>query len=287
MTTWVSHDGQPPISELEPLPVYDSLRGQQVQRRWVGSPERIKAKYEEVLVAGGAQVARITEALNGMGLQLTADYAGVFNPATGGIDTTTSIILTEWTAEATTLTKSIWDFPPVFVEFRKLGTTDQGLSDARRLRNYIDALVRGETTVPDPADTRGVKVLALSPAILLAIIRQLGLSTAVFQELLAELFRGVTSYTPASWNLRRARRIPAAVTFTESSANVGRMLSFGGMASEGFSPALIRTSVPSTGYWLKSHPSDRPVGDGFREVVTDYTWTEEFSTFIYGNPVTG
>jgi hypothetical protein len=287
METWISHNGEAPISELEPLPVYDSLRGQQVQRRWVGSIDRIKAKYNEILAGGGAQTVRISDALNGMGLQLTADYAGVFNPATGGIDTTASVILTEWTSEPTVITQSLWALPAIALEFQKLGTSEVGLSNARRIRTYIDALVRGETIVPDPTDPKGVKTLPISATILLALVSQVGLSVEVFSPFLFELLRGVTSYSPSSWNLRRTRRIPAAVPFMESDVNVGRMLTMGGLLSEGFGTDLLRSKIPSHGYWHKQHPADRPVGDGFREVTTDYYWSESYSQFIYGTPVTG
>ena len=282
---FISHDAEAPIAELEPLPAYDSIRGEQVQRRWVGSRDRIKAKYAELLLAGATNV-RISEALNGIGLQVTADFAGVFNPATGGIDPTLSVVVTEWTSEPAVFSKSIWDLPAVVQQFALLGTDDTGLANARKLRNYIDALVRGDATVPDPADPKGVKTLPLTPAILLGIVSGLGLNAEIFRKFLRDLFRGVTSYSPASWTLRRSRRIPAAVTFTESSANVGRMLSLGALTGEGFTTALLRTSIPATGYWLKQHPVDRPVGDGFREVITEYFWAEEYSDFIYGSPVT-
>ena len=283
--TYISHDGEPPIAELEPLPVYDSLRGQQVQRRWVGSRARITAKYQEILLAGGAQSARVTDALNGMGLQLTVDYAGVYNSATGTVETSQSSIVTEWTSEPAILTKSIWDYPPVYVEFRKLGNTEAGLSDARKLRSFIDAYVRGETTVPDPADPKGVKVLPLTAEKILLIVRELGLSVEVFQQLMAEMIRGLSSYNPPSWNLRRSRRIPAGVSFVEPSTNVGRCLSYTALSGEGFSSSHLRSDLPTFGYWLKSFPVDRPTGDGFRQVDTDFTWLEQFSEFLYGPPV--
>jgi hypothetical protein len=281
---FISHSGEPPIAELEPLPVYDSVRGEMIQRQWEGSPSRIKAKYAELLTSGATNV-RITRALNGLGLSVTADYAGVFNPSTGGIDPALSVVVTEWTSQPAVFSKSIWDLPVVAAEFAKLGTDDQGLSDARKLRNYIDALVRGDATVPDPADPKGVKTLPLTPTILIGIVGSLGLSVTVFREFLRDLFRGVISYSPASWTLRRSRRIPGAVTFTESSLYVGRMLSYGALSGEGFSPSALRTAIPTNGYWAKQHPTDQPVGDGFREVVTEYWWTESYSTLIYGDPV--
>lgn len=284
--TFISHDGEAPIAELEPFPAWDSLRGWQVQRRWNGSPDRIKAKCQEV-VAEGATNARITEALNGIGLQLTADYAGVFNPATGGIDPTLSVVVTEWTSQPAVFAKSIWDLPVIVEQFALLGTDDTGLANARKLRNYIDALVRGDATVPDPADPKGIKTLPLTPAILLGIVGSIGLNVEIFRKFLRDLFRGVTSYSPASWTLRRSRRIPAAVTFTESSANVGRWLTYGALAGEGFSADKLRTAIPTTGFWLKQHPTDEPVGDGFRQVVTDYIWGEAFSDLIFADPITG
>ncbi|MBX3732583.1 MAG: hypothetical protein KF791_08320 [Verrucomicrobiae bacterium] len=283
MSEWISHDGQPPIAELEPLPAFDITTGDVVQRRWVGSPARIKEKYAE-LRAQGVRV-RVSEALGDMGLQITADFSGVINPGTGQVDPTASEMITEWTSEPATFSKSIWELPAVVAEFQKLGTDDAGLSDARRLRNYIDALLRGETTVPDPQDEQGVKTLPMSPSILLAIVGQLGLSVLVFRAFLRDLFRGVTTFTPASWTLRRTRRVPAVVVFTESSANVGRMLTYSTLLGEGLAPSSLRTALPFTGYWLKQNPVDRPAGEGVREVITEYWWTEEYSTFIYGLPV--
>lgn len=282
---FISHDGAPPIAELEPLPVYDSIRGQQVQRRWIGSPARIKAKYDEVLLTG-PQTVRISEALNGIGLQLTADYAGVLNPSTGSIDTTLSVVVTDWTSQPAVFTKDIWTLPIILAELDKLGTDDDGLARARLLRNYIDALVRGDATIPDPADTKGVKTLPLNTQTLLQAISIAGLSVEVFRQFIRDLYRGVNSYSPASWTLRRTRRIPAATTFTESATNVGRMLTYSALASEGFTPSELRTALPTYGYWHKQHPTDQPVGDGFREVVTEFWWGEDYSRFIYGDPVT-
>lgn len=281
---YISHDGEPPIVELEPLPAYDNIRGQAVQRRWVGSIARIKAKYDEVLLLNPNSV-RFSDGPNGMGLQLTADFAGVFNPSTGGVDDTLSVVVTDWTSEPAVFSKSLWDFPTVSAEFDKLGLSEEGLADARLLRNYIDALVRGDATLPDPADPTGRKTYPVSITLALNAVREAGLSVPVFQGFIADLLRGRTSFTPASWTLRRSRRIPAVSTFRESSANVGRMLTLGAMAGEGFTTDLIRTSIPTNGYWLKHPPTDRPVGDGFREVNTDYEWAEQYSTFIFGNPV--
>lgn len=283
--SFISHDGEAPITELEPLPVYDSIRGEQVQRRWVGSPDRIKAKYAEVVLTGPTNV-RISDALNGIGLQLTADFAGVFNSSTGGVDPTLSVVVTEWTSQPAVFSKSIWDLPVIVQQFALLGTDDVGLANARKIRTYIDALVRGEVTVPDESDPKGVKTAPLNVATLLAIVSGMGLSVSVFRSFIRDLFRGVTSYTPASWTLRRSRRIPGIVSFTESSANVGRWLTYGALAGEGFTADKLRTAIPTTGYWLKQHPTDEPVGDGFRQVVTDFVWVEEFSEFIYGSPIT-
>lgn len=282
---FISHDGEPPIAELEPLPVYDSIRGQQVQRRWVGSPARIKAKYEEILLTN-PQTIRISEALNNMGLQLTADYAGVFNSGTGSIDTALSVVVTEWTSQPAVFTKDIWTLPVVAAELDKLGKDDEGLAKMRLLRNYIDALVRGDPTIPDPADPKGVKTLPLNTPTLLAAISLAGLSVEVFRQFIFDLYRGTNTYSPASWTLRRSRRIPAVSAFTESSANVGRMLTYGALASEGFTASVLRTALPTHGYWHKQHPTDQPVGDGFREVVTEYWWGEDYSRFIYGAPIT-
>lgn len=284
--TFISHDGEAPITELEPLPVYDSIRGEQVQRRWIGSPDRIKAKYTEILTTGPTNL-RLSEALNGLGLQLTADYAGVFNPSTGGIDPTLSVVVTEWTSEPAIFSKSIWELPEIVEQFDLLGTDDAGLADARKLRNYIDALVRGDSTIPDPADPKGVKTLPLTVSILLGVVASAGLNATIFRKFLRDLIRGTISYTPASWTLRRSRRIPAAVSFTESSTNVGRWFTYGALTGEGFSSDKLRTAIPTTGFWLKQHPTDRPVGDGFREVVTDYIWGEKFSDLIFKDPIIG
>lgn len=283
--TFISHDGEPPIVELEPFPAYDPLTGDALQRRWEGSPERIKAKYAELRAQGVR--CRIAEALNGIGLSLTSDFAGVFNSSTGSIDPTLSVVVTDWTSEPAVFSKSLWDFPPLAAEFDKLGTTEAGLDDARLLRNYIDAYVRGDPTLPDPADPTGRKTYPVSLTQLLTTISEAGLSVPVFSAFVMDLLRGRTSFSPASWTLRRSRRIPAVSTFRESDVNVGRMLTLGAMTGEGFSTDLLRTSIPTIGYWLKHPPTDRPVGDGFREVNTDYEWAENYSRFIYGNPVTG
>jgi hypothetical protein len=63
------------------------------------------------------------------------------------------------------------------------------------------------------------------------------------------------------------------------------MLSPGSLAAEGYSASVLRTTLPSGGYWLKKAPFDRPVGDGNREVTTDFVWTESYSLFLYGSPV--
>ncbi|MFO1461668.1 MAG: hypothetical protein U1G08_19970 [Verrucomicrobiota bacterium] len=283
---YISHDGEPPIAELEPLPAWDLTRGDQVQRRWVGSRERIKAKRAEIILAGATSV-RVSDGPNGIGLTLTADFAGVYNPVTGGIDSTQSVVITEWTSEPAVFSNSIWNLPVIVQQFDRLGTDDIGLANARKLRNYIDALVRGDSTVPDPADPKGVKTLPLTPTILLGIVATAGLNVEVFRKFLRDLLRGTTSYTPASWTLRRSRRIPGAVAFTESSVNVGRWLTYGALVGEGFSAEKLRTAIPLNGFWLKQHPTDRPAGDGFREVVTDYIWGEAFSDLIFDQPITG
>jgi len=280
---WISHDGQAPIAEREALPAYDPVSGDSAQRRWEGSREQIRAMFFQLRAQGIR--CRMTEGSGEMSYLLTADFGGVLNPSTGEIDPTATTIVTEWTSDPATFSKSIWELPVVVREFDKLGDDDLGLGNARKLRNYIDALNRGETTIPDPSDEKGLKTLQLSTAIVLALVAQLGMSTTVFRLLLKDLARGVTSWSPAAWTLRRTRRIPASVSFVESSANVGRMLTYGALLSEGFHLAALRTEVPTAGFWHKQHPVDRPLGDGTREVVTEYWWAEAYSTFIYGLPV--
>lgn len=292
--TWISHGGEPPITELEPLPDFDLSRGHTFTRTWVGSRERILAKYYELL-ASGVQSARPSYGGDGMTLQLVASFAGVYNPNTGTIETGENTITTEWSSEPSTITKSIWDSPQVRAQFALIG--DEGFRTylQQRIRNLGDALVRGDTEVAEELLARtqpaagakaSGKTKGLTISDYLSFVSDAGLSQTVFLNLLLDLLRGVTTWTPNSWTLRRSRRVPQAVVFSEISANVGRMLTLSALGSEGFSASLLKTPLPSGGYWLKQAPVDRPAGDGSREIVTDYWWTEEYSTFLYGSPVT-
>lgn len=292
--TWISHNGEPPIAELEPLPDFDTTRGHTFQRTWVGSRERILAKYYELL-ALGVQSLRPSYSGDGMTLQLVASFSGVFNPSTGQIETGENTITTEWSSEPSTVTKSIWDSPPVRAQFAVI--PDEGFRTylQQRIRNLGDALVRGETEVaeellqrtqPAAGNKPSGKTKGLTIGDYLAFVSDAGLSQTVFLNLLLDLLRGVTTWTPNSWTLRRARRVPGAVPFAENANNVGRMLTLSALASEGFSTSVLKTPLPAGGYWLKQAPVDRPAGDGSREIVTDYWWTEEYSTFLYGSPIT-
>jgi len=280
MSTFIAHDGTA-LVELPALPTYDNLRGEQAQRRFRGPPALILAKFAE-LKGQGVQTMRITEIGDGIAFELSADYPGTVG-SDGSIDPTVTPILTDWTLEPIEVTKSIWDFPPVVAQLNILGNDDTALRQRQLIRNYADALVRGDSTVPDQTDPK--KSLPLTPKIFLDLCSVAGLSRTVMAQFLADLMAGVTSFTPNSWNLRRTRRIPGASLFQESVANVGRMLTPGALSSEGFNSGLLRSAMPSGGYWLKKAPFDRPVGDGNREVTTDFVWAESYSLFLYGSPI--
>lgn len=280
MSSFVAHDGTA-LVELPALPTYDNLRGEQAQRRFRGPPALILAKFAE-LKGQGVQSMRITELADGIAFELTGDYPGTVG-SNGTIDPTITPVLTDWTLEPVEFAKSIWDFPAVVTELNKLGTDDTALQTRQRIRNYADALVRGDSTVPDTTDPK--KTLPLTPKIFLDLVAGVSLDRAVMAAFLSDLLAGVTSFTPNSWNLRRTRRVPFASTFQEEVTNVGRMLRPASLGSEGFSESLLRSRLPSGGYWLKKAPFDRPVGDGNREVTTDYVWTESYSLFLFGSPV--
>ena len=291
MSQFVAHDGTA-LVEVPALPTYDNLRGQQAQRRFRGPPALILAKYNELL-ATGVQSMRISEMADGIAYELSADYPGAVG-SNGQIDPAITPVLTDWTLEPIEVAKSIWEFPAVVAQFDRLGSTE-ALYQKQRIKNIADALVRGETEVPEEllkrasplsgAQSSGKTVL-VTIAGFLSFVSDAGLDTVVFSGLIRDLIGGVTTWIPNSWNLRRTRRIPMTNAFQESVERVGRMMTTSSLISlEGFSTSSLRSALPSGGYWLKKAPFDRPIGDGNREVTTDFVWTESYSLFLFGDPV--
>lgn len=288
---YVAHEGTA-LVEVPALPTYDNLRGEQAQRRFRGPPALVLAKFAE-LKGQGVQTMRIAEMADGIAYELSADYPGTVG-SDGQIDPSITPVLTDWTLEPVEFAKSIWDYKPVTDEFDKIGFIDEGLYQIQRIRNLIDAVVRGDTTVPEEAltpvmgqvpDKASGKTVTLTIKDVLDFIEGSGLSRDVFRQLIYNLLRGTTTYSPNSWTLRRTRRVPSTSAFQEEVTNVGRMLRPSTLFNEGFNDNLIRTRLPLGGYWLKKAPFDRPVGDGNREVSTDYVWTESYSLFLFGSPV--
>jgi hypothetical protein len=279
---FVSHESSA-LVELLPLPTYDNLRGEQAQRRWRGPRSLVIAKYNS-LKSTGVQTMRLAEIGDGVALELVADYAGTVRDD-NTIDAAATPVLTDWTLEPVQFSKSIWQHPAVLTELNILGRDEPGLKARQTVRNAVDALVRGDTTFPDYTDKENKRTVPLSSVVFLDYCSKIGLSRTVMASFLSDQLEGVTSYTPDSWTLRRTRRVPSASSFSESSVNVGRCLLPSSLSSEGFTASQLRVDLPAGGYWLKLAPSDRPIGDGNREVVTDFVWTEKFSFFLYGLPV--
>ncbi len=280
MSNFVSHASSA-LVEVPALPLYDNLRGEQAQRRFRGPPALIRAKYNE-LKSSGVQTLRVAELGEGIAWELIADFPGRVNEE-GDVSPPTEVVLTDWTLEPIELQQSIWEFPPVVQEMEKLPLTDEGLEVRRLIHSDIQALLSGLREVPDRTDPN--KTFRLSIAGILNEIGLAGLDRSVFAGLLGDLLRGVNSWNPESWNLRRTRRMPNGAAFRESNERVGRVLTPGSLFLEGFTDSQLATSLPSGGYWLKRSPFDRPMGHGQREVTTDFIWIKQYSRFLYGPPL--
>lgn len=284
--TYITQDGQLPLEELRALPEEISAGSLRLRRRWRGHPDKILEQRAALVATGAYTRLRVTETSgNGLFWLLEAEVSGDVDAVTGEpIAGASQAVSVTWTSEPATFTKSVWDLPVIRRQLDLLGTAETNLVQRQLVKTYAEALLRGETQVPDVTDATAT--LDLSPTVFLDLVAASGLDRETWAGFLRLLFAGVTSWQPNSWTLRRTRRVPPGNSFKESSSNVGRMLTYSSLQGlEGFTTESLATDLPTEGYWLKQAPVDRPGSDGAREVTTDFWWTEEFADFVFGAAV--
>lgn len=272
--------------ELKSLPAWSRAGGYVTQRRFAGTWAEMLAK-QDAMIAAGADRTALAPGTDDIFWTLTAEFGGQLSPTTGAVVSPDDQVVVTWNSSEIEVVKTLWELPGIKADLDRVygtGFTDAGLQGRRRVRQIIEALVRGEATVP--STTNPTASLPLTIAIFGALLTSAGLNAALWRAFLADLLRGVDSFAAKSYLLRRTVAFPLAASYVETSARVGRMLRYATLKSaEGYVDGASRVQLPTNGYWLKKGPASQFSGDGRGVVTTDFIWTEDYSFLIYGNPV--
>jgi hypothetical protein len=174
----------------------------------------------------------------------------------------TEALADEWSLLGNDLEKSIFEHPSVTSE-QDGWTSEQKLN----FKSAVEAASRG-----DSATT--VDMLEELPD------GAVQLAESVYEE----LAKGVEAFPVSQYVLRRSITIASNSTLQPALDNVGKVYSTSGLsASEGV-PATLKFSLPD-GFWLKRTPSVEPSGVDKWVITQEYWHADEYSTFLYGEPV--
>lgn len=207
-----------------------------------------------------------------------------------------SQIVTLWSLQASRLSKSIWTLPKVAATFDAIaaGITKNdvtGIERAARFRADLITLAKGEEikVSVDPKASHdqevSAKVIKITWDGLLRAMGSWGVNLDLIRDLFLDLYKGVDSYPVDAFVLKKRSVAPNGANLRPAYTNTNRAISTATLLSDEPSiSSTLRTGLPD-GYWFKAAPIVDETDPNRFEVVQEWTHADDFSRFIYGNPL--
>lgn len=256
--------------ELRPAKSWDPRSGWSIVRRWRGEESVIAILADQYRAAGYRVEVDPSDdgSYDILRVQLGAEETQPPDQP----------LADQWTLAGNDLEKSLWSLPVIRTEMDACENT----MALAMLRADIEAMVRGETAVPDPQTPSTTIDLTLDG--LKSVVEELGMNWAPWLALITSLARGEESYSVSQYVLRHVLTIGSNSTIKPSYDNVGRMYSTASLEAAEQIPSTLKFVLPA-GFWLKRTPTvDQTAADKY-QITQEWWHAEQYDPFIYGEPV--
>jgi len=201
-------------------------------------------------------------------------------------------LTTTWSIEPIELSRDVWELPEIIRQLSTCTPNQSAEPNSRTdvklfLKGMIDALLRGLSTYPDPANPNDTLDISASMIVQQAV--GFGMDQTTWEGFIDTLAHNTTSWLQSSWSLKRRMVLPSNSSVLADLENVNRLFTPSGLltdlqAQSGI-PSTVRFALPTNGYWLKKAPSISQNTSGSWEINGEWWWAEQYLPFIYGTPI--
>ncbi len=257
---------------VQPAETYDPARGRQVILRTKCTPTQWPFLRNFYLKARTAfQAERGQDGY----FECRAYYP--YDPTTENPNT--GILTDLWELDSEDLELSLWNFPPVQAEFKKITKTDNTTAINRAtLMLMVNKFVAGDFTYTDQnGASQNITIQGIQ-----SMCGSLGINYNVIAGIMNSMLNGVTSFYFFAYVVRHNIVVPFGSNIGPVYTNVAQVLTSPQMyALEKFpAPPVAPFQLPDQ-VWLKKSPTVRQIAADRWAISQEYRGADSFDTNIY------
>lgn len=270
----MSYHGIASLVELPNQPGWDPRTGDQIVRRWRGSPAAVELQR---LALRGAGIRYQVEQPEDGSYAIINGYYGAAETQDPG-----QAISDVWDLEGEDPEKAIWEHPR-WIRLTQFADDDTRAEYVAKVRTWIENLARGERTWTDDDGT----VIVLNQSEILENAAILFNLTVGQQEylwlkwLIQDFVSGVEAWPTSRWVLRRTLTVSEGTTIRMDRRNVGNVSTTQELAAMNPIDPEILFDLPTTGWWVKRTPKKLNVGSGKYTIMYEWWHADDYSRFVY------
>lgn len=289
-----TYKGQTAPTEQAPQRSWDSTSGYTTTRIWIGKKESVEQFSSGYIndSAGNSIAAGYTSSaisydgpIATLHVTYPATSFGSSSSSTSGqmptaSDIAAATLSSQWYLDGNDLEKDLFNLPKMLAIANAM--PNSGLAQWRK---DFDTHLASRT---DPDDVpMGVASMYSGTGTVKGMTE--AQQAAYVKGIYTSMIRGVEFFTVSQYVLRNIKVVPPTTNQSPSHSNVGKMFAHSLMTAttgNGQSVPSALLSGVSDGYWLKRTPSVQQQQNGFFQISTEFWYTEEYESNIYGTALT-